>query len=131
MPVLGAYSAASWTGSVIHSALIAIGITPNSKGDPPMIPTEPIGSIPRPVKLLDAINAIGDGYDSRLDPLYDEAVRDTIQQFEATGSPVITDGEQRKYQNFWTYSVHGLPNTARLMVSYYPSRQVMPGGCRG
>ena len=26
--------------------------------------------------------------------------------------PIITDGEQRKYHNFWTYSVHGLPNTA-------------------
>ncbi|MEP7344562.1 MAG: 5-methyltetrahydropteroyltriglutamate--homocysteine methyltransferase, partial [Gemmatimonadaceae bacterium] len=24
---------------------------------------------------------------------------------------VITDGEQRKYHNFWTYSVHGMPNT--------------------
>jgi 5-methyltetrahydropteroyltriglutamate--homocysteine methyltransferase len=24
---------------------------------------------------------------------------------------VITDGEQRKYHNFWTYSVDGLPNT--------------------
>jgi 5-methyltetrahydropteroyltriglutamate--homocysteine methyltransferase len=77
-----------------------------------MIPTEPIGSIPRPVKLIEAVNALGDGTDSRLDLLYDEAVRDTIQQFEATGSPVITDGEQRKYHNFWTYSVHGLPNTA-------------------
>ena len=77
-----------------------------------MIPTEPIGSIPRPVKLIEAVNALGDGTDSRLDQLYDEAVRDTIQQFEDTGSPVITDGEQRKYHNFWTYSVHGLPNTA-------------------
>src|ERR1700722_16758940 len=77
-----------------------------------MIPTEPIGSIPRPVKLIEAVSALGDGTDSRLDPLYNEAVRDTIQQFEATGSPVITDGEQRKYHNFWTYSVHGLPNTA-------------------
>jgi 5-methyltetrahydropteroyltriglutamate--homocysteine methyltransferase len=38
-------------------------------------------------------------------------VRDTIQRFEATGSPVVTDGEQRKVHNFWTYSVHGLPNT--------------------
>jgi 5-methyltetrahydropteroyltriglutamate--homocysteine methyltransferase len=47
-----------------------------------------------------------------LEPLYEEAIRDTIEQFEATGSPVITDGEQRKYQNFWTYSVEGLPNTA-------------------
>ena len=47
-----------------------------------------------------------------MEPLYDEAIRDTIERFEATGSPVITDGEQRKYHNFWTYSVHGLANTA-------------------
>jgi 5-methyltetrahydropteroyltriglutamate--homocysteine methyltransferase len=50
--------------------------------------------------------------DPSLDDLYEEATRDTIEQFEATGSPVITDGEQRKYHNFWTYSVHGLANTA-------------------
>jgi 5-methyltetrahydropteroyltriglutamate--homocysteine methyltransferase len=77
-----------------------------------MIPTEPIGSIPRPAALIEAVNAVGDGTDPSLDPLYDDAVRETIQQFEATGSPVITDGEQRKYHNFWTYSVHGLANTA-------------------
>jgi 5-methyltetrahydropteroyltriglutamate--homocysteine methyltransferase len=76
------------------------------------IPTEPIGSIPRPIKLLEAIDACGDGTDARLDGLYEEATRDTIEQFEATGSPVITDGEQRKYHNFWTYSVHGLKNTS-------------------
>jgi 5-methyltetrahydropteroyltriglutamate--homocysteine methyltransferase len=75
------------------------------------IPTEPIGSIPRPLELIDAV-ARGDANDPALDPLYDAAIRDTIQRFEATGSPVITDGEQRKYHNFWTYSVHGLPNTA-------------------
>lgn len=50
--------------------------------------------------------------DPALDPLYEAAIRDTIQRFEATGSPVITDGEQRKYHNFWTYAVQGLPNTA-------------------
>jgi len=49
--------------------------------------------------------------DPSLDPLYDEAIQDTIERFEATGSPVITDGEQRKYHNFWTYCVQGLPNT--------------------
>jgi len=76
------------------------------------LPTEPIGSIPRPRKLLAAIAACGDGTDPSLDPLYEEAVRDTIECFEATGSPVITDGEQRKYHNFWTYSVHGLKNTS-------------------
>jgi 5-methyltetrahydropteroyltriglutamate--homocysteine methyltransferase len=75
-----------------------------------IIPTEPIGSIPRPLELLDAINELGDATDPKLDPLYEAAVRDTIARFEATGSPVITDGEQRKYHNFWTYSVHGLPN---------------------
>jgi 5-methyltetrahydropteroyltriglutamate--homocysteine methyltransferase len=76
------------------------------------IPTEPIGSIPRPLSLIEAINARGDGTDPSLDGLYEEATRDTIEQFEATGSPVITDGEQRKYHNFWTYSVHGLKNTS-------------------
>jgi len=75
------------------------------------IPTEPIGSIPRPLSLLDAIERSG-AEAPELDALYDEAVRDTVAQFEATGSPVITDGEQRKYHNFWTYCVHGLPNTS-------------------
>src|SRR4030088_1884636 len=75
------------------------------------IPTEPIGSIPRPTKLIEAI-AAGSFTDPKLDPLYDAAVKDTIERFEATGSPIITDGEQRKYHNFWTYSVQGMPNTA-------------------
>ncbi len=76
------------------------------------IPTEPIGSIPRPPALIEAIARAGDYLDPSLDPLYEEAIRDTIEKFEATGSPIISDGEQRKYQNFWTYSVHGLKNTA-------------------
>src|SRR5688572_3809518 len=73
------------------------------------IPTEPIGSIPRPPPLLEALSANPE--DPALEGLYDAAVRETIEQFEATGSPVITDGEQRKYHNFWTYCVHGLANT--------------------
>jgi 5-methyltetrahydropteroyltriglutamate--homocysteine methyltransferase len=77
-----------------------------------IIPTEPIGSIPRPPSLLRAISACGDGTDPSLDELYEAATRDTIEEFEATGSPVITDGEQRKYHNFWTYSVEGLKNTS-------------------
>ena len=75
------------------------------------IPTEPIGSLPRPLELIDALRERRSD-DPALDPLYDAAIRDTIARFEATGSPVITDGEQRKYHNFWTYSVHGLANTA-------------------
>jgi 5-methyltetrahydropteroyltriglutamate--homocysteine methyltransferase len=75
------------------------------------LPTEPIGSLPRPSELIAAMQQT-DSEDPRLDSLYDAAIRDTIARFEATGSPVITDGEQRKYHNFWTYSVHGLPNTS-------------------
>jgi 5-methyltetrahydropteroyltriglutamate--homocysteine methyltransferase len=75
------------------------------------IPTEPIGSIPRPLELIEAVER-GEIDDPTTHPLYEAATRDTIEQFEATGSPIITDGEQRKYANFWTYSVHGLPNTA-------------------
>lgn len=75
------------------------------------IPTEPIGSIPRPVPLIEAIRARGTD-DPSLHLMFDEAIRDTISRFEATGSPVITDGEQRKYHNFGTYCVDGLPNVA-------------------
>lgn len=46
-----------------------------------------------------------------LSTLYDRAIRDTIQRFEATGSPVITDGEQSK-PSFATYPIHGLENLA-------------------
>lgn len=74
------------------------------------IPTEPIGSIPRTEELLAAL-ARHDADDPRLDPVYEAAIRDTIARFEATGSPVVSDGEQRKYHNFWTYSVQGLANT--------------------
>ena len=76
-----------------------------------IIPTEPIGSIPRPLKLVEAFSKVA-ADDPSLEPLYEEAIRDTIAQLEATGSPVITDGEQRKYHNFGTYCVDGLPNIA-------------------
>ncbi len=76
-----------------------------------IIPTEPIGSIPRPAELVAAINQDNAG-GAQLEAMYEQAVRDTVERFEATGSPVITDGEQRKYHNFWTYCVHGAPNMA-------------------
>ena len=75
------------------------------------IPTEPIGSIPRPLELIERVAANGGNADDpSLTPLFDAAVKDTVERFEATGSPVVTDGEQRKYHNFWDYCVHGLPN---------------------
>jgi methionine synthase II (cobalamin-independent) len=73
------------------------------------IPTEPIGSIPRPRSLVTAMQGLAQGQVSRaeLDAEYDAALRDTVARFEATGSPVITDGEQTK-PSFATYPIHGL-----------------------
>ena len=78
-----------------------------------ILPTEPIGSIPRPAALIEGIQSFDHGRCSQqeLDALYDSATCDTIQRLEATGSPVVTDGEQRK-QSFATYSIHGLRNLA-------------------
>ena len=43
------------------------------------IPTEPIGSIPRPLQLIEAVKILGDHADPRLEPLYQDAIRDTIE----------------------------------------------------
>lgn len=71
------------------------------------IPTEPIGSIPRPAELIDAITL--QSHEGNVEILYANAVKDTLLAFEKTGSPVITDGEQTK-PSFVTYPLHGLPN---------------------
>lgn len=71
------------------------------------IPTEPIGSIPRPDILIDAIVSNADS--EKLTALYKNAINDTIAEFEQTGSPVITDGEQTK-SSFATYPLEGLTN---------------------
>jgi 5-methyltetrahydropteroyltriglutamate--homocysteine methyltransferase len=75
------------------------------------IPTEPIGSIPRPQKVITAFEQYERGSLSReeFESICNEAVRETIEKFEATGSPVITDGEQTK-PSFATYPIHGLSN---------------------
>jgi hypothetical protein len=77
----------------------------------------PVGSKQRsvwltPLQLLLERVAKMRSEDPELDRLYDEASRYTIERFEAASSPVVTDGEQRRYHNFATYCVHGLPNTA-------------------
>ena len=77
----------------------ALCATRDLPAQPVIIPTEPIGSIPRALGLIEAFT-MTDSADPTLDPLYEEAIRDTIAEFKATGSPVITDGEQRKYHNF-------------------------------
>jgi len=72
------------------------------------IKTEPIGSIPRPLELIEGMqaHALGRLDDKGLNKLIDAALADTIKRFEATGSPVITDGEQSK-PSFATYPISG------------------------
>src|SRR3984957_747706 len=71
--------------------------------------TEPIGSIPRPVELVEGLKAFsaGDIGADELNVLFDRALKEPIKRFEATGSPVITDGEQTK-PSFATYPINGL-----------------------
>lgn len=77
------------------------------------IPTEPIGSIPRHAELLAAMGerAAGKISDEQLHAAEESALRDTIHQLEATGSPVISDGEQTK-PSFATYPLAGIQNLA-------------------
>jgi 5-methyltetrahydropteroyltriglutamate--homocysteine methyltransferase len=77
------------------------------------IPTEPIGSIPRPAELLAAMRAHASGKvsDEQLKTAQQSALHDTIARFEETGSPVVTDGEQTK-PSFATYPLAGLKNIA-------------------
>src|SRR5437870_12974450 len=78
-----------------------------------MLPTEQVGSIPRPAALIEGIQGFEAGRISQpeLNALCHSLVQDTIQRLEATGSPVITDGEQAKH-SFATYSIYGLENVA-------------------
>jgi methionine synthase II (cobalamin-independent) len=68
------------------------------------IPIEPVGSLPRPSTLQAAYAAYDEGKIDRaaLEAEQDAAVRDSIERFEATGSPIISDGEQRS-SSFATY----------------------------
>ncbi|MHB1920776.1 MAG: cobalamin-independent methionine synthase II family protein [Chitinophagaceae bacterium] len=73
------------------------------------IQTEPIGSIPRPQYLIDAMNAFANHeiQAGQLHNFFDQALLETIHELEATGSPIISDGEQTK-PSFATYPVHGM-----------------------
>lgn len=77
------------------------------------IPTEPIGSIPRPPDLLEAIADFENGHisDAALAAHYEDAVKSTICSLEQTQSPIVSDGEQSK-PSFATYPIAGNPNLA-------------------
>jgi len=70
------------------------------------IPTELVGSLPRPEKLQNAYQDLDDGKITWADlqALQDEAAEDSIKRLEATGEPIVTDGEQRE-SSFATYPI--------------------------
>ncbi len=70
------------------------------------IPTELVGSLPRPMKLQEAYADYDEGkieFDE-LQAIQDEAAEDSIKRLEETGEPIVTDGEQRE-SSFATYNL--------------------------
>ena len=70
------------------------------------IPTELVGSLPRPMKLQEAYEAYDQGQIewTDLQAEQDAAAEDSIKRLEATGEPIVTDGEQRE-SSFATYPI--------------------------
>lgn len=77
------------------------------------IPTELVGSLPRPMKLQEAYEDHDQGKLTfeELQSKQDEAARDSIERLERTGETYVTDGEQRE-SSFATYPLtHTLAGT--------------------
>jgi methionine synthase II (cobalamin-independent) len=70
------------------------------------IPTELVGSLPRPMKLQEAYQRLDDGEIKfeDLQELQEEAAQDSIKRLEQTGETYVTDGEQRE-SSFATYPI--------------------------
>ena len=68
------------------------------------LPTEPVGSLPRPSALQRAVLDAETGLLSaaELELAQEAAVLDTLERFALTGSPLVSDGEQRR-QSFSSY----------------------------
>ena len=62
------------------------------------IPTEPVGSLPRPSKLQAAYAAYDAGEITReqLEAEQEEAVQDSIRRMEEAGAPIVSDGHHRQ-----------------------------------
>ena len=68
------------------------------------LPTEPVGSLPRTARLQHAVLQAEAGLldADELAAVQEEAVRDTLERMAETGSPILSDGEQRR-SSFATY----------------------------
>jgi methionine synthase II (cobalamin-independent) len=70
------------------------------------IPTELVGSLPRPMKLQEAFEAYDQGQIdfAALQSEQDAAAADSIRRLQEVGEPIVTDGEQRE-SSFATYPI--------------------------
>ena len=90
------------------------------------IPTEHVGSLPRPAKLQEAYAKFdaGEIEESELEELQDAAAKDSVEQMEATGSPIVSDGEQR-WSSFATYPIATTLAGTGLAPMLGPGRAVL------
>jgi len=70
------------------------------------LPTEPVGSLPRPSRLQEAFAAYdrGEITKDQLQAEQETSAKDSVRRGEATGAPIISDGEQR-WSSFATYPI--------------------------
>ncbi|KAL7275379.1 hypothetical protein RUND412_001686 [Rhizina undulata] len=88
------------------------------------IPVEVVGSLPRPA-FLQAIYAKYDAGTATLEELeeaQDKACKDSIQRMEATGHPIVSDGEQRA-SSFATYPLTDTLGGTGLAENLEPNGQ--------
>ncbi|KAI5858506.1 hypothetical protein BZA05DRAFT_381456 [Tricharina praecox] len=88
------------------------------------IPTESVGSLPRPAKLQEAYANYDAGKITReeFEKAQDEACKDSIERMEATGQWCVTDGENRA-SSFATYPITDTLNGTGLADSLLPDGQ--------
>ena len=103
------------------------------------IPTEPVGSLPRPAKLQAAYADYDAGKITKeqLTREQDAACLDSIKRMEATGSPIVSDGEQRM-SSFATYPITDTLAGTGLADISLPTDSISPssptaiiGNCHG
>jgi methionine synthase II (cobalamin-independent) len=88
------------------------------------IPTENVGSLPRPAKLQAALAAYDAGKISHEELVREQdlACRDSIERMEATGAPIVSDGEQRA-SSFATYPLTDTLGGTGLAENLAPNGQ--------
>lgn len=92
------------------------------------IPTEPVGSLPRPKYLQDAFAAYDAGKATREELLQaqEKAAADSVARLEETGSEFVTDGEQRVCAPLRALAARGnselTETTPGLLLCHLPRR---------